>query len=167
MTRLMIEESFDHSDPLDVIEQVAGARDWSFERAGDGEIAVSISGQWSDYHLTFSWREDLETLHLACTFDLRAAERQRPDIYALLGLLNERLWLGHFDLWSEDGTILFRHTLPLSGVSGVSHAQCEDLLDMAIDACERFYPAFQFVVWAGKSPEEAIAAAMFDTEGEA
>ena len=37
----------------------------------------------------------------------------------------------------------------------------------AIHACERYYPAFQFVVWAGKTASEAMSAAMFDTEGEA
>ena len=41
------------------------------------------------------------------------------------------------------------------------------LLVGAIHACERYYPAFQFVVWAGKSASEAMSAAMFDTEGEA
>jgi hypothetical protein len=37
----------------------------------------------------------------------------------------------------------------------------------AIHACERYYPALQFVIWAGKSAAEAMTAAMFDTEGEA
>ena len=46
-------------------------------------------------------------------------------------------------------------------------AQCVSMLDGAIHACERYYPAFNFVVWAGKSPQEAMAAAMFDVEGEA
>jgi len=41
------------------------------------------------------------------------------------------------------------------------------MLVNAIQACERYYPAFQFVVWAGKSAAEAMSAAMFDTEGEA
>jgi hypothetical protein len=41
------------------------------------------------------------------------------------------------------------------------------MLSGAIDACERYYPALQFVVWAGKSAAEAMSAAMFDTEGEA
>ena len=35
----------------------------------------------------------------------------------------------------------------------------------AIHACERYYPAFQFVVWAGKTAAEAMSAAMFDTAG--
>jgi hypothetical protein len=41
------------------------------------------------------------------------------------------------------------------------------LLEFAIEAAERYYQAFQFVVWAGKSPEEAMAAASFETVGEA
>jgi hypothetical protein len=48
-----------------------------------------------------------------------------------------------------------------------STAQCETMLAAAIHACERYYPAFQFVVWAGKSAAEAMGAAMFDTDGEA
>jgi hypothetical protein len=36
-----------------------------------------------------------------------------------------------------------------------------------LSECERFYPAFQFVVWGGKSPAQAIASAMIDPVGEA
>ena len=42
-----------------------------------------------------------------------------------------------------------------------------NLIEVAISECERFYPAFQFVLWGGKSAEEAIAAAMLETQGEA
>ena len=48
-----------------------------------------------------------------------------------------------------------------------SNAQGEAMLAGAITACERYYPALQFVVWAGKSAPDAMSAAMFDTEGEA
>jgi len=43
----------------------------------------------------------------------------------------------------------------------------EDLLDVTISECERFYPAFQFLVWGGKSPSEALDAAIIETVGEA
>ena len=39
--------------------------------------------------------------------------------------------------------------------------------EAALEECERFYPVFQFVLWGGKSPGEAIAAALIDTHGEA
>ena len=43
----------------------------------------------------------------------------------------------------------------------------ELLVESAIEECERFYPVFQFVLWGGKSPKEAIAAALIETHGEA
>ena len=52
------------------------------------------------------------------------------------------------------------------GIS-VSGELMEDLVDIAVTECERFYPAFQFVIWGGKSPLEALTAAMLETEGEA
>jgi len=40
-------------------------------------------------------------------------------------------------------------------------------VDIAVAECERFYPAFQLLLWGGKSPDEAVAAAMLETVGEA
>ena len=41
------------------------------------------------------------------------------------------------------------------------------MVDIALTECERFFPAFQFVLWGGKSPGDALAAAMLDCVGEA
>ena len=41
------------------------------------------------------------------------------------------------------------------------------LLGTALESCERYFTAFQFVVWAGKAAREALDAAMFETSGEA
>ena len=59
--------------------------------------------------------------------------------------------------------------LPLGGAGeiGMNGELLEDLVDIAVTECERFYPAFQFVIWGGKSPVEAMTAAMLETEGEA
>jgi hypothetical protein len=55
----------------------------------------------------------------------------------------------------------------LRGARGASAESLEDMMDIAITECERFYPAFQFVLWGGKSPAEALEAAMLDCVGEA
>jgi len=55
----------------------------------------------------------------------------------------------------------------LRGALGASVEQIEDLVDIALTECERFYPAFQLVVWGGKGPGDAITAAMIDPVGEA
>ena len=62
---------------------------------------------------------------------------------------------------------MYRHALPLRGTGGPSIGQMEDMVDTAISECERFYPAFQHIIWGGKSATESIEVAMVDTVGEA
>jgi hypothetical protein len=88
------------------------------------------------------------------------------DVAALLMYVNARLWIGHFDLWPEDGTIVFRHAMIFPDAHA-SASQCEALLNLALEACEHYYPAFQFVLWGGKSAEEAVAAAILECAGQA
>jgi len=154
-------------NPVDVVEHLAAVREWVFDRAANDEIAISVGGRWTDYHLSFTWMDEIEALHMACAFDCRVPERRRAEVLALVALVNEQLWIGHFDLWNRDGVIMFRHSLLLAGGTEPTSRQCEAALEAAVDACERYYQAFQFVVWAGKSAREAMDAAMFDTLGEA
>jgi len=154
-------------NPLDVVERLATGNDWSFERASDDEITILVTGKWTDYQLSYTWMGDIEALHLACAFDLKVPERRRTEAQALITLINEQLWVGHFDLWIKEGMVMYRHALVLAGGVAASGRQCEALLSTALDACERYFTAFQFVVWAGKDAKEALAAAMFDTSGEA
>jgi hypothetical protein len=155
------------SNPVDAIEQIAALNDWLFERAGDDEITISVAGGWSDYHVSFSWMEEREAVHLACAFDLRVPEPRRLEIIRLLSAVNEQLWIGHFDLWRSEGMVMYRQALLLSGGAEPNSSQVERLLTAAIEACERYYQAFQFVVWAGKNAQEALDTVMFETAGEA
>ena len=111
--------------------------------------------------------DNIEAMHIACAFDLKVPERRRLEVIDLVSKVNEQLWVGHFDLWDADGLVMYRHALVLAGGSAPSHKQCEALLGIALDACERYYQAFQFVLWAGKTAREAIEATMFETSGEA
>ncbi len=154
-------------NPLDVIEHMAATHGWSFDRSHDDEISISIAGRWTDYHVSFSWMDEIEALHLACAFDLKVPDPRRTEVLQLISHINEHLWVGHFDLWSHDGIVMYRHALLLAGGVEASGKQCEVLLDMALEACERYYQAFQFVVWAGKPAREAVDSSLFETAGEA
>ena len=155
------------TNPLDVVERIATTNDWSFERAGEDEITILVRGKWADYQVSFTWMYDIEALHLACAFEFKVPERCRGEVRQLISLINEQMWVGHFDLWTQDGLIMYRHALVLAGGVEASSRQCEALLGTALDACERYFPAFQFVVWAGKPAREALDAAMFETQGQA
>ncbi len=153
-------------NPVDLVEQLALTHDWSTDRTADDELTLIVSGSWTDYHVSLNWRNDLEALHLACAFDFRVPENRLNEMYRLVAQINEQMWLGHFDLWTQEGLVMFRHALMLNG-SVASVAQCEAMLKAALEACERYYQAFQFVVWAGKESREALVSTMFQTEGQA
>jgi hypothetical protein len=154
------------SNPIDLVEQIASRNDWPCERTGDDELTLSVAGKWTDYHVSHNWREDLATLHIACAFEAKIPDNRLPEVYRLLAQINEQLWLGHFDVWVQEGLVMFRQGLMLNGAVATVD-QCEALLKAALEACERYYQAFQFVVWAGKDSREALASTMFETEGQA
>lgn len=161
------EQGFDRvHNPVDLIEQVASAHEWACERTNDDELTLNVAGTWADYHVSLNWRNDLESLHIACAFDFKVPDNRLGEVYRLIAQINEQMWLGHFDIWSHEGLILFRHGLMLNG-SIATPSQCEALLRAGLEACERYYQAFQFVVWAGKDSRQALSSTMFETHGQA
>ena len=154
------------SNPVDLVENIASVQDWAFERSSEDELTLSVAGAWCDYQISLNWRDDLESLHLACAFDLKVPRGKLSEMYRLLVLINEQLWLGHFDMWPSEGLLLYRQGLMLNGAEPTAR-QCEALLQAALETCERYYQAFQFVVWAGKKSEEALSSTIFATEGQA
>jgi hypothetical protein len=153
--------------PLDLVEQMVEDNGWAYERAAADEINLSVAGRWTDHHFSVTWHDDLQSLHISSAFDMHVqGETRLSDVASLLMYVNARLWIGHFDLWPEDGTIVFRHSM-IFPESHVSAAQCETMLNLALEACEHYYPAFQFVLWGGKTAEEAVAAAVLECAGEA
>ncbi len=155
------------SNPLDILEQIIAANEWAFERRSDGEMAAEAPGKWCDYGLHFSWSHEISAMAFTCAFDLKVPAEARDKLYELLALANDRLWIGHFGIEAEDGVPVFRHSVLLRGSPSASAESLEDMVDIAITECERFFPAFQFVLWGGKAPAEALAASMLDCVGEA
>mgnify|MGYP001554809086 CR=1 FL=1 len=167
MTGLSLETTAASANPIDLVEEIVQANEWPHDRSSDEEMVVEIQGRWCDYRLFFVWHRENSVLHYSCGFEMKVPRTRRVPIYELLAAVNERLWLGHFDLADNDDSPSFRQGVLLRGVFGASVEQIEDLVDISISECERFFPAFQLVVWAGKSAKEAIAAAMIDPVGEA
>ena len=66
------------SHPVDLMEHIACVQDWAFERSSEDELTISVAGNWCDYHISFNWRDDLESLHMACAFDFKVPKTKIP-----------------------------------------------------------------------------------------
>jgi hypothetical protein len=166
-TTLFSPDEVEVPNPLDLVENIINANDWSFERQGFDELTVGVEGSWCQYHLWFSWRADLRAVHFSCAYDIKIPDKRFNVMYELLARMNERLYVGHFDAWRDEGMLLFRQALLLNSRCDLEKEQIEMLVETGMYELEKFYPAIQFCLWGGKTPEEALEAAMLETMGEA
>ncbi len=153
--------------PVDMLASLFEARGWPFEFVAEDEITVEVQGSWATYQLRGIWRPEDRVLQLLCLPDIRVPDDKRSPMFEVLALINEQLWLGHFDVWSNGSVVLYRHGLMLADDGLLSLAQAQMAVEAAVEECDRFYPAFQFILWGDKSPADALASALVDAAGEA
>jgi len=152
-------------NPIDVVEEVIYSKKWTFSRADDYELVAEIASKWCQYRFYFTWSEQIRAISLTVTFDLKFPHAKMKEAQELLALINEKLWIGHFDITSKNGIPAYRHTVLSFPEDEVLHHQLENLVDIAIYECEKFYPAFQLVLFEDSDPGKALAISTFDTIG--
>ena len=159
-------EAEEDSAPLDMLMALFEARGWPCGSSSE-EMTGEVQGSWTTYQLRCVWRAEDQVLQLLCLPEIRVPDEKRAAAEELLSLINEQMWLGHFDVWSNGGVLLYRNGTMLGDEGLLSLSQAQALVEIAVEECDRFYPAFQFVLWGDKSPRDALEAAMVDPAGEA
>jgi hypothetical protein len=155
------------NNPMDVLEFLVNQNEWPYERSGNDEIVAGINGQWCDFHMRYYWMAEENILQCAGQLEIRVDKLKYGQILELINLINERVDVGYFSIWTDDDTIMFRHALVPTNNQGDIAAQCDKASSAIISEINRYYPVFQFVIWGGKTPQEAIDAAMLETIGNA
>lgn len=159
-------EAEENAAPLEMLVALFEARGWPCESMPN-EMSGEIQGSWTKYQLRGIWRAEDMVLQILCLPDIRISKDKLAHAHELVSMVNEQMWLGHFDIWSNGGVLLYRNGTMLGDDGLLSLGQAQALVEIAIDECDRFYPAFQFVLWGDRTPAEALEAAMVDAAGEA
>ncbi|MBT6032533.1 MAG: hypothetical protein HOH19_08150 [Kordiimonadaceae bacterium] len=161
------ELSDDKSNPLDILEFIVGQNEWPYERMGDEEIVAAITGEWCDFHMRYLWMADKNILQCAGQLDVRVTAKFRPNILEAITMINERLDMGYFSIWSDDNSIMFRSSFVPSTDANDTAQACDIVTKTIFAEINRYFPVFQFIIWGGKTPEDAIEATMLETVGNA
>ena len=98
---------------------------------------------------------------------IKVSKRYLKRMYELISRINERAKIGHFEIATNNLVVSYRHGLLLPGTRTISDTLIEDLTAQAVEICDKFYPAFQFVSFGDKTPEEAAEISFIETMGEA
>lgn len=166
-------------DPLDMVESILTEEGLDFERTPEGDLGFALSGDWRTYEMWFSWRPEGECLQLCCALNVEQgtgktlSKDRLPGLYELLAVVNQHVWFGHFEVFRdvEAGDsgydIVFRHTVAVMPQDRGSVASSAHMINSAAEAVDRFFPAFDFWLKGAISAQDAFAACLFETRGEA
>lgn len=166
---MSLSEQFSTEDlhPIDIVEHLAEHHAWDFDRVAEDQIAMAVEGQWRTYSITLAWSHQDETLRLICTFDMDPPEDRLGALYEVLNSTNDMCWAGAFAFWRAQKLMVWRYGLVLAGDQAASAEQIDTMIRAAVLSAERFYPAFQLVVWGEEAPEDAMSVAMTEAYGRA
>ena len=154
-------------NPIDIVEDVIYQKKWNFSRAADHELVAELVSSWCQYRLYFKWSKDISAISFTITFDLKFPQSKLNSAYELLGLINETLWIGHFDITSKNGIPAYRYTVMSISDFDLLHKKLEDLVDIGIYECEKYYPSFHQVLFDEISAEKALKFSNFEIIGRA
>lgn len=162
------ELAHDDNNPLDMVEEFAESKSWSFVRHDDITMTITLPGQKAKYEVNMEWQEEFCSLLIAVSLPISLEARHHGMAVPALEKINKNMWLGHFDLSNQDKFPTFRHTLLFRMIpTGIAIDIIADVLDIALAECNRFYTTFLLAQAGDVRLHDDLSAAVFETIGEA
>ena len=153
-------------NPLDLIEDIVISNNWEYERDSNDNIHVEVGGEWCDYQLSFGINEEYSLLYISCVLDINIPEHRLKDMYSFIVSLNEKLLIGHFEIWTDESWPVLKQSFPIPNNQSLCRSQLEQASILALKECDKFYPAFQIFAWENKDVKSTLQHLMLETEGE-
>ena len=157
----------DNTDPLDAVEAVMIEQNWHFTRE-DNQITIEVSGQYGAYRIYFIHEEDMHAMQFCVQYDFTIAKEHSAEAIKTLSSVNQKLWLGHYEIPSDSDIPTFRYTMLLTGMSATNtNAQFGEIIEIALTQCERFYSVFHLLATGQNMCEQTLPLALMETKGAA
>ena len=153
-------------DPLDLVEDIIISNNWDYERDNNKNIHVEVSGEWCDYQLSFGFNDEKNLLYISCVLDINIPDYRLKNVHSFLAGINEKLLLGHFEIWTEESWPVLKQSFPMPTNQSLCRTQIEQASFLALQECEKFYPAFQMFAWDNKDVKNTLQHLMLETQGE-
>jgi hypothetical protein len=162
----------DGLNPLDCVEDVLMSHNWIFDRRNHDELIVEVAGRNTTYRLFFVWQEDMNAIQFCCQYGFKIPESKFDQAARVLMDINEKTWMGHFDLSTQSTTNIgvpcFRYTTLLRGMTSAEAGSdmFEDLVDVALAQCEQYLTAFDMLANKADMNHAHYNLALMETAGE-
>lgn len=129
---------------IDITESVATKLDLAYQRVDDNEISIVLMGEKTDYELTVILQADYEIIYFSCDLDIVALADKYALITEAIVKVNERIWVGHFDLITNNNRIVYSLTIPFISSFLVDESIIELIMKLISDECDKFFSLFSY-----------------------
>lgn len=156
------------NNPLDLVEDLAEAREWKCVREDDTFLTLALPGMKEKYEICMEWQEEFSSLLFACSLPIEITDNNYEAAARTLEQINQNMWLGHFDLSNKNKYPTFRYTFLFRMIPcGLAVDIINDVVEVALAECNRFFTTFQLVQAGDVRLMDNLSAAVFETVGEA
>ncbi|MCL4679453.1 MAG: YbjN domain-containing protein [Alphaproteobacteria bacterium] len=154
-------------NPLDSVEELLCDQNWVYDRTDDDCLMVQVKGRSCNYKLLFVWQKNLNALQFSCEYEMTLRHDNMGMAASAVLDMNEESWMGHFEIARKTLVPSYRQTCLMRGYEfNESNAYFEDLIDISLAHCERFYPVFHLLSKPGAANSESLSLALMETAGE-
>ena len=130
---------------------------WKYDAIeGQSALRLGCSGENGDWTCYAQVRDEPPRFLFYSVLNVRAIEASRTSVAELLTRVNYGMVLGSFEMDFGDGEIRCKTSAPLSDVAAAREL-FHTLVYTNLLATDRYLPAVMSVIYAGMSPEQAIA----------
>jgi len=154
-------------NPIDLLEDMVLSYNWPYNRTDKNTLFAEAKGNWCNYHLTLAWSQDRKLLQYSWTYNIKITFEKYTLVYPLINKINLNMPAGHIEFWEDEGVIMYRNSEKTKELKSFDIEEIDFILTSCLIECDKYYPAFQFVLWGNKSPDQALEASLLDTQGEA
>ena len=139
----------------------------SFSRLNNNEIFLSMRGKIKEYNISVILKSDYDMIYFSCDIGLTVPEEKYVAITDALVKVNERIWVGHFDLISTEKILVYSLTIPYISLFSADEEVIDSILQLILNECDRFYDYFYMVIENKELSELSVGTLFLESAGEA
>jgi hypothetical protein len=141
------------------ILRVIEGRKWRYARYVDRpSIELTLACQYCSIRIVATAREKEQQVIVYAMMGQRVPEARRAAVAEFITRVNDRYFIGSFNLDFEEGAICFRAGADVEG-GGLTEKMVANLIDMASYAADAHHDRLMQVIYGGADPQNASTTA--------
>jgi hypothetical protein len=134
------------ANPLDRIEEILIANDWTYNRLTMEELSITMHGENGEYNIVMNWFETKHALKLCCQIQNEIPQEKLSEAILISTEINQSLFAGHFSIPRDEALPCFYYSAFFKDEASIGDTDyLEWIMHTALDQCERFAPLFQWL----------------------